>query len=78
MFKNPQGDYAARLIEACGLKGYVMGGACVSQKHANFIENMGNATAADIEGLIEYVQQQVTKKQGVSLRTEVCKVGEPL
>ena len=78
VFKNPQGDYAARLIEACGLKGYVMGGACVSQKHANFIENMGNATAADIEGLIEYVQQQVTKKQGVSLRTEVCKVGEPL
>ncbi len=78
VFKNPQGDYAARLIEACGLKGYVMGGACVSQKHANFIENMGNATAADIEGLIEYIQQQVTKKQGVSLRTEVCKVGEPL
>lgn len=78
VFKNPPGDYAARLIEVCGLKGYVRGGACVSQKHANFIENMGNATASDIEGLIEYVQQQVSKKQGVSLRTEVCKVGESL
>lgn len=78
VFKNPPGDYAARLIEACELKGYVIGGACVSEKHANFIENTGNATAADIEALIEYVQQQVQQKQGVSLDTEVCRVGVPL
>lgn len=78
VFKNPQGDYAARLIEATGLKGYVIGGACVSEKHANFIENNGNATAKDIEQLIEYVQQQVNQHHGISLETEVCKVGKAL
>ena len=78
VFKNPPGDYAARLIEACGLKGYVMGGACVSEKHANFIENTGSATAADIEGLIEYIQLQVKQLKGISLQTEVCKVGSAL
>ena len=78
MFKNPPGDYAARLIEASGLKGYVIGGACVSEKHANFIENTGKATANDIETLIEYIQQQVQKVHGISLQTEVCKVGEKL
>ncbi len=76
VFKNPKGDYAARLIEACGLKGYILGGACVSTKHANFIENMGKATASDIEQLIGYIQQQVEQQQGVKLHTEVCKVGE--
>jgi UDP-N-acetylmuramate dehydrogenase len=76
VFMNPPGDYAARLIENSGLKGYAVGGACVSEKHANFIENTGHATAADIEELIEYVQQQVEQKQGVSLQTEVCSVGE--
>jgi len=76
VFMNPPGDYAARLIEISGLKGYAVGGACVSEKHANFIENTGDATAADIEGLIEYIQQQVKQKQGVSLQTEVCRVGE--
>lgn len=76
VFKNPPGDYAARLIEVCGLKGYVIGGACISEKHANFIENTGNATAADIEKLIEYIQQQVFEHQGVNLHTEVCRVGE--
>ncbi len=76
VFKNPPGDYAARLIEACGLKGYSIGGACVSEKHANFIENQGNASAIDIETLIDYIQGQVKAKQGVSLQTEVCKVGE--
>jgi len=78
VFKNPPGDYAARLIEACGLKGYSIGGACVSEKHANFIENQGNASAIDIETLIDYIQDQVKAKQGVSLQTEVCKVGERL
>jgi len=78
VFKNPPGDYAARLIEACGLKGYVQGGACVSEKHANFIENTGNATAEDIESLIAYIQQQVKQKHDVSLNTEVCRIGEVL
>jgi len=78
VFKNPTGDYAARLIEACGLKGYEIGGACVSTKHANFIENTGHATAADIEALIEYVQQQVKQHHDISLNTEVCRVGEKL
>ena len=50
------GDYAARLIESCGLKGFAIGGAMVSRKHANFIVNTGTATAADIEALIEHVQ----------------------
>lgn len=76
VFKNPQGDYAARLIEACGLKGYCVGGACVSEKHANFIENCGKATSTDIETLIQYIQMQVKEQFGVSLQTEVCTVGE--
>jgi UDP-N-acetylmuramate dehydrogenase len=75
VFKNPEGDYAARLIEKTGLKGYALGGACVSEKHANFIVNTGNATAADIEALIYYVQDQVKQQQGVVLQTEVCMVG---
>ncbi len=78
VFKNPLGDHAARLIEACGLKGYAIGGACVSEKHANFIENSKQATAADIEALIEYIQQQVKKKHDVELQTEVCRVGKAL
>lgn len=78
VFKNPPGDYAARLIEASGLKGYAIGGACISEKHANFIENTGDATAANIEELIAYIQQQVQLLQQVSLNTEVCRVGETL
>ena len=76
VFKNPEGDFAARLIEQTGLKGYAIGGACVSEKHANFIVNTGNATAADIEDLIHYVQNKVKEHQGVELQTEVCMVGE--
>lgn len=75
VFKNPHGDYAARLIELSGLKGYTIGGACVSEKHANFIVNTGQATAADIEALITHIQTQVKSQQGVCLQTEVCKVG---
>ena len=75
VFKNPEGDYAARLIEQTGLKGYAIGGACVSEKHANFIVNTGNATAADIEALIRYIQDKVEQQQGVILQTEVCRVG---
>jgi UDP-N-acetylmuramate dehydrogenase len=76
VFKNPEGDYAARLIEQIGLKGYAIGGACVSEKHANFIVNINQATAADIEALIGYVQAEVNKKYGVNLQTEVCMVGD--
>jgi len=76
VFRNPPDDFAARLIEQCGLKGYAIGGACVSEKHANFIVNTGKATAADIELLITYVQQEVEQQQGVKLQTEVCMVGE--
>jgi UDP-N-acetylmuramate dehydrogenase len=76
VFKNPVGDHAARLIEACGLKGYRIGGAVVSEKHANFIENQGNATAVDIETLIQHIQTQVQQQFGISLQTEVCRIGE--
>ena len=75
-FRNPKGDFAARLIEASGLKGFTMGGAQVSHKHANFIINTGNATALDIEELIKHVQQVVQEQQGVMLEPEVKIVGE--
>lgn len=78
VFKNPPDDYAARLIEACGLKGYRIGGAEVSAKHANFIVNIGGANAADIEALIDHVQDTVETMQGIRLLTEVCVVGEAL
>jgi UDP-N-acetylmuramate dehydrogenase len=76
VFKNPNGDYAARLIEHAGLKGFAIGGACVSEKHANFIVNTGNAKAADIEALIKYVQRKIEEIHGILLQTEVCVVGE--
>jgi UDP-N-acetylmuramate dehydrogenase len=76
VFTNPPGDHAARLIEAAGLKGLRLGGAQVSEKHANFIVNGGEATAADLERLIAHVQNAVETKQGVRLVTEVRIVGE--
>ncbi len=78
VFKNPENDFAARLIEATGLKGFKIGGAQVSEKHANFIINTGTATATDIEQMIAYVQTQVVQKYGIHLQTEVCIVGEKL
>jgi len=75
-FRNPPGDYAARLIESSGLKGHRIGGAQVSDKHANFIINTGAATADDIERLIGFVLSEVEQRQGVRLRTEVHIVGE--
>ncbi len=75
-FRNPPGDHAARLIEAAGLKGMCRGGAQVSEKHANFIINTGDATAADIEGLIELVRETVQQHSGIRLVTEVHRVGE--
>jgi len=76
VFRNPEHDHAARLIEACGLKGHAMGGASVSEKHANFIVNPnGIARASDIEALIAHVRKVVAEKTGVMLEPEVRIIG---
>lgn len=75
-FRNPEGDHAARLIEASSLKGYTIGGAQVSEKHANFIVNIGEANALDIELLIKHMRETVLEKQGVALQQEVKVIGE--
>ena len=77
VFRNPPGDHAARLIEDCGLKGKSIGGAQVSDKHANFIINTGSATAADIEMLINEIQEIVFEKHAIQLQPEVRIIGEP-
>jgi len=77
VFKNPPGDHAARLIDSAGLKGYAIGDAVVSEKHANFIINRGAASAADLEALVLYVQASVQRVHGVRLEPEVRIVGEP-
>ena len=78
VFRNPEADHAARLIESCGLKGYAIGGARVSEKHANFIVNPGGrARAADIEALIAHVKQTVRAQTGIDLQPEVEIIGEP-
>lgn len=76
VFRNPPGDHAARLIEACGLKGMEIGGAQVSEKHANFIVNRSGATAADIENLIDTVERTVAEHTGIHLQREVRIIGE--
>ena len=79
VFRNPKGDHAARLIEACGLKGFTIGGARVSEKHANFIVNpKGAARASEIEALIAHVRDVVAEKTGVVLEPEVRIIGVPL
>jgi UDP-N-acetylmuramate dehydrogenase len=75
VFRNPPDDHAARLIESCGLKGYRVGGAQVSWKHANFIVNLGGATAEDIESVIEHVHGIVLARTRVALVREVRIVG---
>jgi len=77
VFRNPEGDRAGRLIESAGLKGFCIGGAEVSTKHANFIINKGQATAVDIRRVIEHVQLTVFAKFGVQLQTEVVWLGKP-
>lgn len=77
VFRNPPGDFAARLIEASGLKGSRIGDAAVSEKHANFILNLGEATAADVESLIKLIVKHVRKDHGVELQREVHIVGKP-
>jgi UDP-N-acetylmuramate dehydrogenase len=77
VFRNPSDDHAARLVEACGLKGYAIGHARISEKHANFIVNpSGKASAADIEALIEHARAAVLKRFGVALVPEVRIIGE--
>ena len=76
IFKRPEGDYAGRLLEEAGAKGMCVGGAAVSEKHANFIVNRGGATARDVLSLIEALRQLVYDRSGVMLEPEVCVVGE--
>ncbi|MCN4143565.1 MAG: UDP-N-acetylmuramate dehydrogenase [Thiohalomonas sp.] len=76
VFKNPDNDYAARLIEYCGLKGKTINGAQISQKHANFIINKGDAKAQDVEALIKEIKVAVLKKHQIELETEVRIIGE--
>ncbi len=78
VFRNPPGDYAARLIEEAGWKGHCEGGACVSEKHANFIINCNQATAADIESLIEQIKASIEQKYSISLIPEVRIVGDDI
>lgn len=70
-FKRPEGDFAGRLIEAAGLKGFRIGGACVSEKHAGFVVNDQNGTALDIRAVIDAVQKEVYEQSGVRLELEV-------
>jgi len=77
VFRNPPENYAARLIEEAGWKGQCHGGACVSEKHANFIINRQNATATDIETLIEQIKADIAQNYGINLITEIHIVGEP-
>jgi UDP-N-acetylmuramate dehydrogenase len=75
VFRNPPGDWAARLIESCGLKGFRIGGAMVSSTHANFIVNTGTAAASDIEAVIDRVRKTVKEQTGVELVQEVRIIG---
>lgn len=76
-FKNPEGRKAWQLVDEAGCRGLTRGGAQVSEKHANFLINTGNATSADIEGLGEDVRARVAKKAGVALEWEIKRVGRP-
>lgn len=71
VFKRPKGNFAGTLIESCGLKGYRIGNAKVSEKHANFIVNLGGATSTDIYNIIQYVKDKVYKETGIMLEEEV-------
>ncbi len=76
MFKNPPGDHAGRLIEAAGLKGWQIGGARISEQHANFFLNTGHACAADFVALIELARERVWAKFGIEMELEIQRVGE--
>ena len=76
VFKRPDGHFVGKMVEELGLKGFSIGGAKVSEKHAGFIVNTGNATANDIKKLIKYIKEKVKEKYDVELETEVLEVGE--
>lgn len=76
IFKNPEGDYSGALVERCGLKGTRVGGAVVSEKHANFIVNDANATAADIVNLMTVVREAVQRGTGILLEPEIERIGD--
>ncbi len=76
VFKNPPGDFAGRLIESAGLKGFSIGDAVISEMHANFIVNRGKATASDVLKLFEIIKERVFAKTGISLEKEIKIVGE--
>jgi UDP-N-acetylmuramate dehydrogenase len=77
VFKNPEGSFAARLIEEAGLKGTTHGGARISEKHANFIVNTGTAKATDVVELMRIARAKVKAKFGITLEPEVKLVGFP-
>jgi UDP-N-acetylmuramate dehydrogenase len=76
IFRNPPGDHAGRLVEAVGLKGYRIGGAQISPRHANFIINVGNACAADVRALMDLMRQRVLESTGIELVSEILFIGE--
>ena len=76
VFRNPPGDHAGRLIESVGLKGHRIGSAAISERHANFIVNLGGATAADVMGCIRLAWERVRDETGVRLVPEVHVLGE--
>jgi UDP-N-acetylmuramate dehydrogenase len=76
IFKNPEGDYSGAIVERCGLKGMRVGGAVVSEKHANFIVNDAGATAADIVALLEQVRAEVERQTGILLEPEIERIGD--
>lgn len=77
VYRNPPGEFAAKLIETCGLKGYQVGDAQISKKHANFIINLGNASAKDVERVMTTIEDTVKAQFGISLIPEVKIIGEP-
>ncbi|MBC8283458.1 MAG: UDP-N-acetylmuramate dehydrogenase [Nitrospinae bacterium] len=76
IFKNPEGDAAGRIIESLGLKGFSIGNAGISIRHANFIVNKGGATAKDVTQLIKHIQKEVKEKKDIDLQTEIVIVGD--
>ncbi|MBF1203505.1 MAG: UDP-N-acetylenolpyruvoylglucosamine reductase, partial [Fusobacterium periodonticum] len=70
-FKNPEGDFAARLISECGLKGTIIGNAQIAEKHPNFVLNLGGATFEDITNILTLVKKSVFEKFGVKLEEEI-------
>ena len=75
-FKRPEGYFAGKLIQDCGLKGFRVGDAMVSEKHSGFVINVGHATAADVMTLIRHVQQEVDRQFCVRIEPEVRMIGE--